>query len=567
MPTIRPNRPSESSRLEYCTLDIENNPDGSVICILLYDGKDIKWFQNWAEYHLFIVKQTERRFLRVYAHNGGGWDWLSYVDWLLVNPWAGDIGGIITGTRLIAISMLRLDGKKIDMLDSLCLFWDKLDTVAWKFAGRRKVNIEGRLPHVLLKEDPEKFREYAEADVVLLYDSIRCFHELIREKVCKIPTLGITLASTAMLLWRTMYEGPKIETPEAPELRANLRKAYRGGWVECFKPGYYEDIKVYDVNSMYPAVMMDTPMPITGGVVWMSKFRHQEGVASWWECEVKRSVYGLPPGKHFLSGYEVDALCSKQRAYITTSNGFAFREHYPIFNEYTSTLYRLRQENGSNALGSICKLLLNSLYGKFGQSPTRESLVRVESFEDLQRKVENDNGLIYDIDPERGVYSVEKESPAIYEHVGIAATITSSARVRLLSLFNEGTVYCDTDSVHTTDIMPDCIIGKELGKVKLEHRGEGVYVGKKLYGLRKVADGEQKVKIRVKGVKVGGVGGCEVSFDDLLTLLDGGAKVCKFVTPATPREVWAGKRKPCILDASVDGKVVRTRTIRRLIND
>lgn len=565
MASVRRSAESDESRMEFCTLDIENDPEGRVLCVTLYTGDKLYWFDDWKGYHDFIVDQTDAKFCTIYAHNGGGWDWLSYVDWLYTNNVDLDLSGMIGGSRLICLQCVRKDGKRVSMLDSFCLFWEKLDTVLNRFLGKSKVELDGMLPHEMLASDPTKFREYAEADTIRLYEAIERFHSLIRERICKIPRLGITLASTAMNVFRTMYEGPRIEIPTTQLLKSDLRQCYKGGWVECFKPEYYPAINVYDVNSMYPYVMRHYNMPISGKVTYTDDFRHVEGETAYHKVRIQPNQYpsfGLSTGEHWLSTYEIDHLRQHNpKALQAILDGFRFTKHYPIFAEYVDKLYALRMENKNNAVGGICKLLLNSLYGKFGISSLRESLVRVKSLSELRQRIKE--GEITPVNEELGVYSVQTDTPASYEHVGIASTVTSVSRVVLARHMNERTVYCDTDSIHTPDTLTD--VGNGLGQLKLEFAGEGVYVGKKLYGLRRietlapdfVGPPQDKKKIRVKGVKVGGKYGAEVSFEDLQCLLSGKVKRCVFFSPATPKETIAGKEKPCRISS-----MERTRTIR-----
>jgi len=130
-------------------------------------------------------------------------------------------------------------------------------------------------------------------------------------------------------------------------------------------------------------------------------------------------------------------------------------------------------------------------------------------------------------------------------HVGIAAMITSAARVELHKAIDCNTVYVDTDSVHSTKKRTDITIGNELGQFKLEADGEAVYVGKKLYGLRN----KKGSKIRVKGVKVSrsmdDKNGAFVRFEDLLAINNGKAIKFSYRTPSTPREVLAKQYNPC----------------------
>lgn len=71
-----------------------------------------------------------------------------------------------------------------------------------------------------------------------------------------------TLPSLAFALYRAkfMSSGAKI-----PILLGNVYKdisqAYRGGFVDVFRP-MAENVKSYDVNSLYPSAMAKNPMPV-----------------------------------------------------------------------------------------------------------------------------------------------------------------------------------------------------------------------------------------------------------------------------------------------------------------
>lgn len=66
-------------------------------------------------------------------------------------------------------------------------------------------------------------------------------------------------------------------------------------------------------------------------------------------------------------------------------NGYKFKKEF-IFKSYVETLYKLRnQYNKTDPLNLICKLLLNSLYGKFGMKP---EFTRVEVFDSNDKSAE-----------------------------------------------------------------------------------------------------------------------------------------------------------------------------------
>jgi hypothetical protein len=54
----------------------------------------------------------------------------------------------------------------------------------------------------------------------------------------------------------------KIKIPTITgKIYEDIKKSYTGGAVDVYKP-YGENVKVYDVKSLYPSVMLNKPMPI-----------------------------------------------------------------------------------------------------------------------------------------------------------------------------------------------------------------------------------------------------------------------------------------------------------------
>jgi DNA polymerase elongation subunit (family B) len=75
-----------------------------------------------------------------------------------------------------------------------------------------------------------------------------------------------TISSLAFKLFRSNYlpelDKQKIKIPAITgKIYDDIKKSYTGGAVDVYKP-YGENIKVYDVKSLYPSVMLNNPMPI-----------------------------------------------------------------------------------------------------------------------------------------------------------------------------------------------------------------------------------------------------------------------------------------------------------------
>lgn len=166
--------------------------------------------------------------------------------------------------------------------------------------------------------------------------------------------------------------------------------------------------------------------------------------------------------------------------------GYKFKKGF-IFKDYVDSLYNLRKTfDKSHPMNLVAKLLLNSLYGKFGASfyndtmsildissdpLIREAIKKIEKIGDSVKGahvIENkslilllDSSLQY-LDEKR-----ENELPTSNTNVGIASAITSMGRV-YMSFFKNNPLwrlfYSDTDSIIIDRMLPEKFIGKELGQ-------------------------------------------------------------------------------------------------------
>jgi len=547
--------------LDFVVCDIENRSDGSVISIDTYDGKQHYTHYDWYEWYLWLKDQAREnvKFRRVYAHNGGGWDWLSFIEWVLtINP-SVQFQTVENGNRIVCVRIHVEPKVTVSLSDSLYLIKGKLDDIGKKLVGRGKVKLE-HLPEWYWENDRDKYTQYHHEDTELLYDSIVAFARLVHTHIAPIARLGMTLPSTAMAAFRTRFQPCDILVPQDENLKLTLRRAYMGGRVEVFRPGYFENVRVYDVNSLYPSVMQDTPVPITGTVRKTKEFEPNLcGVyyVRFQQYDTNRSAVLMSGGIGAYEGtgwyFEPELRRLATVGAFDVVEGYVFTDQGVIFKSYVDTLYSLRLTDKTGPIGETCKLFLNSLYGKFGMRPERTKTVRLE-YEQIQVLI--DRGVQTEtINPEIGLYRVYETVDVPYEHVGIAGTITSEARARLWEGLDSASLYCDTDSVHTTTPLDSGMVDpSRLGFWKLEFTGNAVYLGKKLYGLR---DGTVD-KLRVKGIRVGGENGFPLTFEHLRSLVDGGTLACTFKTGTTAHDVMNKGLPSCRFQT-------KTRTIRRTV--
>lgn len=557
---LEPLAPWSKSIHSPITLDIENAPDGSVIAIdtcwrdthtaagnIVHKRHDA-WGDWWS---WFKGEDWPRR--RVWAHNGGGWDWLSFAHWYLNAGLGDEMSGALAAGRLISI---KVEG--VELVDSFNIFRSSLGKVAEKFAPHLGKLGSGADAADLFKRDRRAFEAYLARDTESLLVALERFHLLIRERVAPIRELGGTIAATAMKCWRTAFQEAPLLTPDAFDLRDFCREGYRGGRVEVFRPGIHKGVRVYDANSMYPSVCLTTRLPFEATGHWTKTFKPTA-------CGLYRVDFSQPRKGPAVLMVDADGAYEGSGVYyapellrllevggrFNVKTGYVFERRAPILRDYMRKMYALRQEDKGGALGETAKALMNYLTGKFAQHPVRQTLKILP--DSLAVALQGERGKVTPTGLGSDLYVCEEEHKSAVEFTAISGFITSQSRVMLHKALGRNPIYCDTDSVHTDAPFPRSLVGPGLGKWKLEaDASEGAYLGRKLYSLR-LRDGGEKV--RAKGVSVGGALGVDLRFRHMKKIAKGGAGfLAEYQSAPTIRGILRGD-KPCRF-------VTRKRTLR-----
>nr|WMB96817.1 hypothetical protein [Solanum melongena]WMB97040.1 hypothetical protein [Solanum aethiopicum] len=114
----------------------------------------------------------------------------------------------------------------------------------------------------------EELIDYLKKDVLLLGGVMQRAQEIFWEVYEVDIVKKITISSLAMYLFRMKFHDPakgRIHIPNTNEERF-IRRGYYGGHVDAYIP-IGKDLYYYDVNSLYPFVMAERPMP-AGKPVW-----------------------------------------------------------------------------------------------------------------------------------------------------------------------------------------------------------------------------------------------------------------------------------------------------------
>ncbi|MBV6438289.1 MAG: hypothetical protein AELANPGJ_03590 [Anaerolineae bacterium] len=343
---------------------------------------------------------------------------------------------------------------------------------------------------------------YLSRDVEIVYSYIELFQNEINRLGGELKN---TLASTAMDLFRRKFLNEEYFKPFAAR-QEFARAAYYGGRVEPLVLGFSENINVYDINSLYPYVMKNFEYPHPNfliGVVGnttLKEIMEFEGVSEV-TIEIPKMSIPVLPFRHNSHLYFVTGVVHGIWTHIELRKAIELGAKIKIihnslystktcrpFINYVDTLYNLRLDykTQNDPREHVIKILLNSLYGKFGQRDDAglEKLLPLDVYENDDNKAGYDFVTLNDIVYARKSVSF-KESP-IYQNTLFASYITAYARLVLLDYMLENpdaVIYCDTDSIFTKEKLQT---GKGLGEMKLEYEGIDVEVfGCKAYQMFK----------------------------------------------------------------------------------
>lgn len=261
-----------------------------------------------------------------------------------------------------------------------------------------------------------------------------------------------------------------------PDYDADIRHSYKGGFTylnPIYKNVDIEEGIVLDVNSLYPSVMHDKPLPFGEGIFFEGKYKEDNLYNLY--VQMITCQFELKPGyiptiqiKHNLSFIPTQYLTSSDGEEVTlclTSvdlelffahyevyniqyiSGWKFKSTTGLFTEYIDKWTAVKIEstkNGNKAMRTLAKLMLNALYGKFALNPNVQSKIPFYS-----------DGMIK--------YTMGEKETRQPIYIPVGTFITAWARHKTITSAQkvyDKFVYADTDSLHL-----DLKLPKELSKL------------------------------------------------------------------------------------------------------
>jgi hypothetical protein len=470
----------------FATWDVEANNWWELLIIGIWDGYAYNHFRSVGEFLDFIL-QTKYNGWRFFAHFGGRYDFNFIFDYIRENLHRKqiDVRFYCSGSLVIRMS-LQYRSIHVHLCDSYRLFYMPESNSVTKTdnkAGLRDLTNAFDVRHKKSELDFQTMKYNRET---LEYNENDCrgLYEVIERFFVETGVMSETFATHALRVWRKDFLHQTIWKPPGSILEF-IRGSYHGGRVEIFKRGS-SGLYAYDVNSMYPFVML-SPMPIQ--FIGRS-LRFNDRYFGFIEATVYTPEHYVPVlpvhlEKLYFPVGDIRGVWTTEELRAAEENGATilkihtgyYFETAPIFSEYVQKLYHLKKTAASTAVRLIAKGLLNSLYGKFGQNPTKKIYVSERVAPSGSYPIINPDG------SPSGFAYYERTSHSAYLLPHLSSAVTSKARLHLFTKLDAHSYYCDTDSVFTDVIQP---VSKELGEWGEVGHGEAFFIQPKLYKFKGV---------------------------------------------------------------------------------
>lgn len=338
----------------------------------------------------------------------------------------------------------------------------------------------------------------------------RALHIMFNERLTK-----MTIGSDALSNYKEINKNFNNYFPVLPyEIDKDIRKSYKGGFTylnDCYKEKETKSGIVLDVNSLYPSVMKYEKLPFGNPIFFEGKYEQDNLYPLYVQTltcsfnikdgkiptiQIKNNLSFIPNEyvkssngdlvTLTLTNIDLELFFNHYDVYdITYHSGWKFRALKGLFTQYidywSNKKIDAKKEN-NDALYRISKLMLNSLYGKFGLNP------------DVRGKypyLTEDKIVKYAMYPSETRNSIYIPVASFITSYARYKTITTSQTIKEYSInkYNKDLyVYSDTDSIHclfdNDDELKDIIDidDYKLGAWKLESKFiKGKYLRQKCY--------------------------------------------------------------------------------------
>ena len=395
------------------------------------------------------------------------------------------------------ILTFKKTGKTLCILDTLNYF-----RMSLKLIGKAMGIDKHEMPDI--ERSIEDWNRYCKRDVEILVKIMLFYIGIVKD--WKLGGFQFTGASQAFSAFRHRFMKAPILIDDNEKALQLSRETYYGGRTECFHIGRITgELYLVDINSQYPYVMKHNRYPTKLLSVWnnvtdteLDRLIGRYSLSCKVIINTNKPIYPLihekrlvfPIGEFETNLATPELIEAKARGHLKQVKMVAIYENADIFSEYVDFFYKKRLEYeaaGNKQLSFMCKIMLNSLYGKFGQNgynyDTHKSSIedRISTWDELDLVT----GIVYKYREFGGIIQIlTKDSESYNSHPAISAHVTAYARLYLYHLIElsqpENVFYCDTDSLlinlkALNNIRP-YLHETNLGALKIEKRISAAFI-------------------------------------------------------------------------------------------
>jgi hypothetical protein len=463
-------------------------------------------------------KKDKKRKIYIFSHN------LSFdASIILQNSNKNDLkfNGLFFKGNIYFLE-INFDGISIILKCSYRFFPAKLSS-ANKLLGTRKkidfnhekINIEN------FEKKKEEIINYCVNDSKIVCEIINLYNKLLSNFLKDWYIKSHSLPGLSFKIFNIIHNNFNIDISLKIEDDFLFRNSYFGGRCEIFgNPKSNELIYHFDFKGMYAQIMLDEfnfgefeiiekPSKINdNGFYYIEAFSDIDIPILPHKSKENNKLMFV---NGFISGLfwweEIKLFLNNGGIVLKLKYWIRFKKKEKIFEKFSSELSLLREKK--KEYNSICKLIINSIYGRLGMGDISSETKLFKTDEYLKFCEKNEKRIIKENwvnDVVLVEFSKRKESTLVNSNVALASMITSKARIKLFNGFksiikNGGRIlYSDTDSIFAS--FNRNVDNEKFGEIFFDTSKKDTKIKKAIFALPKayslIYENGEKIT-RIKG--------------------------------------------------------------------
>lgn len=286
--------------------------------------------------------------------------------------------------------------KKVTFIDSLKIIPFSVEQIVESFnlpISKLKIDYNEfrEIGHILTNEE----KEYIKNDVLIVAKALKTIFD---EDLKKMTQGSNALSDFKKTLSKSRFNHlfPELDVV----LDKDIRKSYKGGFTylnPIYKGKDVKNITVLDLNSLYPSVMYEKPMPFGEPIFFEGEYKEDKIYPLYIQMitcsfEIKKNKIptiqlknsaGFRPNEYLessnneiiclvLTNIDLKLFLEQYNVYeLKYECGWKFKSIEGIFTKYIDKWITRKNKatiEGNKGQRTLAKLMLNSLYGKFATS-------------------------------------------------------------------------------------------------------------------------------------------------------------------------------------------------------